>query len=246
MITDRLNFPRKRLSLGAELAERIAGEIRSGAIAAGEKLPTEQELIQSSGVSRAVVREALVALKAQGLVDPRQGVGVFVRSSFENHTFQLEPEGLGELSAVLEVLELRMVVEGEAVALAALRRTPQQMQAVWDAHREFEGLTERGDSSVAADFRFHCALAEATGNRYFVKLTEFLGPLVIPRQTVQVQFQSPDEQIQYLRMLQEEHLRIVQAVDQQDPNAAREAMRIHLVDGRERYRKLREQQEQAK
>src|SRR5205823_8824448 len=76
-------------SLTGELVARLTEDITSGKIAPGSQLPTEQELIAATGVSRTVVREAVAALRAEGLVITRQGVGAFVPRS-EEHTSELQ------------------------------------------------------------------------------------------------------------------------------------------------------------
>jgi GntR family transcriptional repressor for pyruvate dehydrogenase complex len=235
-----LGHTRKR-NLGAELADRLRDEIRAGVYAAGEKLPSEFELMNAAGVSRAVVREAVSALRASGFVETKQGVGAFVTESGTVHTFRLGPEYMHDLQKVLDVLELRMGIEVEAVALAAQRRSQQQLEVIWAAYDEIDKVINRGEVAVGSDFHLHQCIAQATCNPSFADFMEFLGPVVIPRQTVHVRFRSNDEQALYLQMIQAEHRRIVEAIGRQDVAAAREAMRIHLVDGRERYRKLQEQ-----
>jgi len=231
----------KKRNLGAELAERLMSDIRSGAYAVGEKLPSELELMGAAGVSRAVVREAVSALRASGLIETKQGIGAFVTESGDTHSFRLDPSYMGELENVLNVLELRMSVEVEAVALAALRRSQQHLDAIWAVYREIDSLLDRGEAAVTSDFKLHAKISEATCNPAFSAFMKFLGPVVIPRQTVHVSFRTPSEQVLYLQMLQGEHRRIIEAIEKQDVGEAREAMRVHLVEGRERYRKLQEQ-----
>src|SRR5271168_5441753 len=106
--------------LTREIAERIADEIATARLPPGAKLPTEQEMVAAMGVSRTVVREAVAALRAEGLVVTRQGVGAFVAAA-PRRPFRIEGGELHSLREVIEVLELRTGVEIEAAGLAAER-----------------------------------------------------------------------------------------------------------------------------
>src|SRR3546814_879795 len=108
-------------NLAAELVERLSGEILSGKLAPGSKLPTEQEMVAATGVSRTVVREAVAALRAEGLVVTRQGVGAFVAADIRRRPFRIDEASLDVLKEVVNVLELRAALEAEAAALAAER-----------------------------------------------------------------------------------------------------------------------------
>src|SRR5215470_3815297 len=110
-------------SLAHALVERLSAEIVSGRLAAGARLPTEQELIASAGVSRTVVREAIAALRAEGLVVTRQGAGAFVADG-SRRPFKIEPSEPGSLAEILALMELRTAIEVEAAGLAAERDEP--------------------------------------------------------------------------------------------------------------------------
>ncbi len=110
-------------NLTREIAERIADHIASAKLLPGARLPTEQEMVAAMGVSRTVVREAVAALRADGLVVTRQGAGAFVAPDAERRPFRLALDGLPSIAEVLEIMELRASVEVEAAGLAAGRGT---------------------------------------------------------------------------------------------------------------------------
>ena len=112
-----------------ELTQRLAAEILSGRLQPGARLPTEQELSLATGVSRTVVREAVAALRADGLVMTRQGLGAFVPADVQRRPFRIDPDGVKSAKDVLQILELRMGVEIEASGLAAERRTSHDLVA---------------------------------------------------------------------------------------------------------------------
>src|ERR1700760_1976981 len=129
-------------SLTSEVVDRLSEQIMSGKLPVGAKLPSEQEMMKGMGVSRTVVREAVAALRARGLVITRQGAGAFVdRDSSRQQQYAIDPEGLGSLDSVLDILELRMAVETEAAAIASERATQTQIKAIGEAHRVFSRAT---------------------------------------------------------------------------------------------------------
>src|SRR5436853_6998063 len=117
----------RKLSRG--LFEQLAEQIKSGRLAPGERLPTEQALTRAARVSRTVVREAVAALRAEGLVITRQGVGAFVSAEPTRAPFRIEPERLQSLDEILNVMELRLGVEIESAGLAAERGTKADVRA---------------------------------------------------------------------------------------------------------------------
>ena len=125
-------------NLTEEVVARIAEEIRKGRLAPGARLPTEQELMKAMGVSRTVVREAVAALRADGLVTTRQGSGAFVAADASRVPFRIDPDGLSSIGDVLEVMELRLAVEIEAAALAAERIAPERLAPIGRALRAIE------------------------------------------------------------------------------------------------------------
>src|ERR671919_395408 len=102
----------RKLSRG--LFEQLAEQIKSGRLAPGTRLPTEQELTRAARVSRTVVREAVAALRAEGLVITRQGIGAFVSAAPQHAPFRIEPERMHSLEEILHVMELRVCVEIES------------------------------------------------------------------------------------------------------------------------------------
>jgi DNA-binding FadR family transcriptional regulator len=225
-------------NLTAELVRRLAAEIRAGRLRVGDRLPTEQALMRQAGVSRTVVREAVAALRAEGLVITRQGVGAFVSDPSARGQMRIDPAELQSLTDVLQVIELRIAIETEAAGLAADRRNEATLLRIQQAAAAFEQAVLAGDSAVAQDLEFHRAIFAATGNGFFPRFLEFLGPMLIPRQTVRPQLEDPASRAAYLVKVCEEHARIGGAITEGDATAARGAMRRHLTASRDRYARL--------
>lgn len=238
-----------RGNLVREVENALRLAITSGEVPVGSKLPSENEMTQHYGVSRTVVREAVSSLRLRGLVEARQGAGVFViRTSTAPKTlvaFRIEDPS--RLSEVIEFLELRIAIEVEAAAIAAARRSPAQAEAVREGWQAIEDALASGHVSAEADFSFHLAIADATNNSQFRRLLETMGLYAIPRAAMSSD-RGPTPMrdtgsvaaapIDYLRQIQDEHLRITEAIADGDSKAARSAMRVHLEGSRDRYRAL--------
>jgi len=219
----------------AELRDRIArGELKPG-----DKLPTEQALIQHFGVSRTVIREAIAGLRADGLVEPRQGVGVFVlEPTAPNAELPLLTLPSRKISDIIESLELRTAVEVEAAGLAASRCSPAQEAEIHSRLKDFEARVKAGESTEAEDFAFHVAVAEAANNQQFKEFLSFLGRRTIPRSQLRRAVGSTVAPPASEEKLFEEHRAIFEAILARDPDGARAAMRRHLAGSLERYRQL--------
>lgn len=229
----------RRPSLSSQVADVIRGQIEAGYYAPGDKLPTEPALIDKFGFSRTVVREAIAALRADGLVESRHGSGVFVIGPRQSDPgLRLFTGETNKISDIIEELELRIGIEVEAAALAAVRSSPAQEVEIQSQVDHFERLVAEGKPTDDADFQFHMAIAAATNNARFRTFLEHIGRRMIPR----VKFRSVMGGVDPLPSRDEpilrEHREIAEAIMARDPDRAREAMRRHLVTGIKRYRSL--------
>ena len=231
---------RRSRSLAHDVVDGLTGRIRDGKLATGAKLPTEAEIMEEFGVSRTVVREALSRLQAAGLVETRHGIGTFVVGMGDAAAFRISPDQLGTLQDVIAVLELRIGIETESAALAATRRSPENLATLRGALAAFSAALEEGRDAVGPDFQFHLEIARSTQNHHFVDLMSTLGGMMIPRARLEPPGPLTPERQTYLRRVNAEHESIVDAISRQDPEAARAAMRTHLANSRERRRRLAE------
>ena len=227
---------RRGKGLPQELVEALSARLKNGLIKPGDKLPPESEIMQTFGVSRGVVREALSRLQAAGLVQTHHGVGTFALEPPAQGRFQFQRPASGSISDMLEMLELRTSIESDAAGLAATRRSDEQLRQMFGALNDFEQHLAKVGETVSPDFRFHLAIAQATGNRYISELMGHLGLEVIPRTRVSSSWLKVEQREKHLHKVNQEHQDIYAAIERQDPDAARAAMRIHLVNSRERQR----------
>ena len=227
-------------SMGAGLVERLTRDIQAGTLRPGDRLPTEQQLGAALGISRTVVREAMAALRGEGLVVARQGSGLFVAPAEARRAFRIDPAALDSLTDVLSLMELRTGVESEAAGLAALRRTQGDLAAIDAALASFETARRVGGDAVEADHAFHRAVLAAAHNAYFVEFGRYLGQFILPRQSVRSMAVPPAGRTAYLRRVEAEHAAIRDAVAARDDGAARDAAQRHMQLSRARYGRLRD------
>jgi GntR family transcriptional regulator, transcriptional repressor for pyruvate dehydrogenase complex len=218
--------------LSDRLAARIAEQIDGGALHPGDRLPTEQQLAAAYGVSRTVVREAVHQLRSQGLVRSRQGSGVFVTAPPAHRALAFDPKVLESLDAVVQMVELRRVIEGEMAALAAQRATRAQVTDLKRALLGIDAATDSGELGVEQDMAFHRAIGEATGNPQFVRLLGILEDYLRDAMTVTKGYES--RRLDFMEDVRREHRAIYEAVAAHDDKAARRAAIQHHVNGEKR------------
>lgn len=234
--------PLSGASLGTTLVVKVGDELRGRIIAGrykpGERLPSEAQLTREFGVSRTVIREAIAALRSDKLVEPRQGAGVFVLEPPPAEQRGFHNVDLARVSSLIEMLELRTAVEGDAAALAAVRHSPAQEERIIEAFNDFRASAASGQPTAEADFAFHIAIAEATNNPRFREFLHVMGPTLIPRRAVLEDGTEATLPPADLDRLMGEHEAILVAIQDGDEDRARAAMRQHLRNSQTRYRSM--------
>ena len=228
---------RRPRGLVSEIVDSLAASIREGKMKAGDKLPTEAEIMARFDVSRTVVREALSRLQASSLVETRHGIGTFVLAPQDLGNFKITAEDFATVDDVISVLELRISLETEAAGLAAQRRTDGNLLAMESALQAFQDSIDADSDGIPPDFQFHMEVARSTGNRHFADLMTYLGTMIIPRTRVNTALSAPEGRLNYLQRVHAEHESIYNAIKYRDSEGARAAMRTHLANSRERLRK---------
>jgi len=228
--------PARKPKLAQIVVDALRKRIGAGEFGPGEKLPTESQLTTHFGVSRTVVREAIAALAADGMVQPRQGAGVFVMAQATSAFSAIAGERSNKISVALNVLEVRMGIEIESAGLAAERHSTSQVAAIQEAWNEFGRLLDEGNPTGRTDFYFHRAIAAATNNPFYLEVLDALGSRTIPCDVASPWGTESVLTYEYQVGLHEEHKRILNAISARDADGAREAMRDHLSRSQDRYR----------
>lgn len=208
--------------------------IRSGEYPAKSRLPSEMEMARRFGVSRTVIREAVSRLKSEGLVESRQGSGVFVREVSMDAPFRIDPGVVDSILSVLQVVELRRGLEAEAAALAAERCTAAQIAEIGAKLQALDDDVAAGGDGVDADMEFHRSIARATGNPHFPTLWEFISKFLKGAMTITRTWEATKEETS--RQVREEHQALYEAIARKDPEAARSAARHHMEMAARRIR----------
>jgi DNA-binding FadR family transcriptional regulator len=216
----------KPITLTEQVTQQLRAGIADGTYPVGARLPTGKQLAEQYGVSPAVIREVTEHLRSQGLIESRQGVGSTVRSRVGNAGFQLPQEmGIdrGDLSSIYE---LRLDLESAAAALAAQRRTAQDVEHMQSVLERLAAQLHDPHRSVEADTAFHVAIATATHNKYYLQLLQYLNLQL--HQAVHVARLNTHQQDGLSEQVHQEHLAIFQAIRAGDPELARAAAVSHL------------------
>jgi GntR family transcriptional regulator, transcriptional repressor for pyruvate dehydrogenase complex len=212
--------------LSDQVAEQLTAEIKQGRLMPGDKLPTEARLVEQFEVSRTVVREAVSRLKSLGLVDSRQGSGVFVSQKLPFAPLHFEVRQAASQEAVVQMVEVRRALEAEVAALAAERRSADDIRAIQQAVKALNAAVETGGNGVAEDVKFHRAIADATRNPFLIQTLEYLGQFL--HGATQVTRANEARRVDFAAEVQTEHQAILQAVEAGDAEAARQAAAAHM------------------
>lgn len=225
--------PRETISgrLSGVVYDRIVDMIANGAFPLNTRLPTEMELSERFEASRPVVREALQRLRDDGLVVSRQGSGSYVKRRPEADVLQLAP--VGSLADIQRCFEFRAGLEPAAAALAAQRRDESDLAKIDAVMQDLERCLAEGHHGVEEDSNLHDQIARSTHNQYHVSVQASLRSHVIAGMNVTRSLSLRRSAVQ-LRAVQTEHETIVDAIRRQDPDAAYEAMRSHILSARAR------------
>jgi GntR family transcriptional repressor for pyruvate dehydrogenase complex len=218
--------------LSDRLAALLAQQIEAGRMRPGDRLPTEAQLASDHGVSRSVVREAVHQVHSRGLLISRQGSGMYVAAPPPHQSLPFDPKVLESMEAVLQVVELRRVLEGEMAALAAQRATRAEVAGLKRALKAIDAATETGELGMREDFAFHRAIGAATHNPQFVRLLAFIEQYLLDAMRVTKSNEARREV--WMDQVRGEHRAIVDAIEAHDAEAARRAAIRHHLRGEQR------------
>jgi GntR family transcriptional repressor for pyruvate dehydrogenase complex len=202
------------------IARILFDDLARGKYRVGDRLPAERDLAEEHNVSRPAIREAMIALEVQGLIEVLVGSGAYVRrlpGTEDRPDFHVTG---------FELTEARLLLEGEAAALAAVHITDEELAELDRLVERIASENEQPSFSVEADRDFHLLIATATRNTLIAKTIE---------QYWELRSSSPECALLHLRAKDadvrpalDEHRAIAAALHARDPNAARSAMRSHL------------------
>ena len=204
-----------------QLIAWLAGHVRAHDLDVGDRLPPERTMAAQARISRASVRQGLTALQAKGVVEVRHGDGAYlvrpIRDAESVETL------LAQRHRLPEVMEARSALEIELARLAAIRRTPTDMEGIDDALRHMAAEIGAGAHGLDGDARFHQAVTDAAHNRVMGELMAHIAWSIaeVRRSSLHAQ----DRRIASLN----QHRAIAEAIRARDPEGAMRAARTHLA-----------------
>ena len=211
--------------LPEQVADALAADIRTGRLAAGDKLPAQAALATQFLVSRTVVREAVSRLKSLGLVDSRQGSGVYVNEpGFSPLNF--DARLAASRQAVIQIVEVRRALEAEVAGLAALRRNQTDIRRIRQSITLLDKAVLAGGEGVDEDVQYHRAIAEAARNPFLMGTLDYLRQFL--RGATRVTRANEARREDFVRQVRNEHELIVCAIEAGDAPAARQAAAQHM------------------
>lgn len=221
------------IPLSEQVASLIESKIIAGDFQVGDRLPTEYDLASMYQVSRTVIREAIKALKGKGWVETRGAKGTFVvynmtksvQSSFDA-TVRMNPE-----DSFSNLIQVRLILEPEIAALAAASASPEDIATMRQAVSQMDKAladNKNVEDFLRGDFSFHLAMAESTGNNLIHLIIAPVVNLMRDVQTYHLLHVDGGK-----RRSQENHRKIMEAIQNRDPEAARKHMYAHITQVRE-------------
>lgn len=229
---------RRYAAIGKELREQLSNHVYN----IGDRLPTEREIAESYGVSRTVIREAIIMLEIEGLVEVRKGSGVYVTSlplsstsPFQNISNNTETANMlsafsgltGTDIGPFELLQARQLIESNIAEFAALQITKVEIDALKKVLQEEKKALEIGDSNEESDRQFHILVAEATKNTFFADVVKLMWRMRLESK-MWAQLHTHIDTIDYRKSWLNQHALILSALQKKDAAAAKEAMWQHF------------------
>ena len=220
---------------GSPLADFVYGEILSqilsGSQKIGAKLPSENGYCKIFSVSRPIVREALARLCADGIVERKRGSGTYIKHRPSKRLVEFAQPG--DMAVLLQCIEYRIEVEGKSAALAAERRTENQLRAIKFALDRLTTETKSDFIIPESDLAFHHSIASATGNIFFIDTMRILHDQTARLLHVSLGLATTSTPPR-VKQVDDEHTEIYEAIADGDPNHASAIMRLHLIRSKRR------------
>jgi DNA-binding FadR family transcriptional regulator len=216
-----------------QIADQLRDLVGAGEFKVGTRLPAERDLAVQLGVSRPSVREALIALEVEGMIEVRTGSGIYVKQSQAPRSQRSSPEDAQADWGPLEVMSARLVIEAEVAALAAQHASKTQIRAMHTALRKMQDEASKGEVPRWGDEAFHEAIAKSCGNSVLLDTVKRLwqarnGPLF---ERLGEYFEHPASWEAAIS----EHEQVLMAIESRNIAAARKTMQKHLKQAHKRY-----------
>ncbi len=225
--------PIRKKRLYQDIIEQIHLSVKEEQLKPGDKLPSEREFAEMLTVSRTSVREAISVMESANLVEVLHGKGVFLKND-ENTTLLQKLDGLLNHQGLnlIELIEVRQGLEGQAAYLAAIRRSEEELQAIKHAYHHMEKAYANDNIAAEEDHEFHISVVTAAKNSMLLHAVGlFTDPFL---QGVHI-LREKSIKTGKGKIILQEHLDIYKAIEEQNEIKAQKAMWNHLAAAKKRY-----------
>lgn len=231
----------ERKKVADQVLEFLIEMLQNGELEANTLLPTENELATKFGVSRAPIREALKVLEVAGAIESKQGGRSLIKTVSLAELLDPVRFQLINSQQVIDLLEFRLIIETEAAALAAERRTEEELAEILTLVEHFQQLMEDNQAiGYEEDFQFHQLIMKASKNGFIHETIGNLSDLQLRALNYSLSKNLGWEKKR--KEVAKEHLLIVEAIANQDADAARKAMYEHLNNARNKILNLQKEE----
>ncbi|MGX1551775.1 FadR/GntR family transcriptional regulator [Bacillus safensis] len=224
-------YPVSNKKLYIQIYNQILSEIQLGSFKVGDKLPSERELCEQFGVSRAPVRQALSALEMNGVIYSRQGEGVFVK----NTTITTEGTLSMKSASPEDIVEARMHIEPLIIHFAALRATDQEIEELKQTIKKMEEETRSGVYVPETDEQLHMGIARASHNDLFVTFMSSITNAMKQQEMWRFIRDRTVTRSDYREINFQEHKMIIKALEERNASEAVTRMTDHMQNLYDRY-----------
>ena len=223
--------PVGRRQLSVTISRYLEIEISEGRLKPGQRIPSEAQLTERFSVSRNVVREAVARLKSDGLVESYQGAGAFVSDKAHRRSFRIDHDELSSMPKLRQLYELRLDLEVSAAGMAARRRSRSQLAVIQNTFAVLSESLASGQPVIEQSLAFKRAIANATGNEYFKNFMLFLSAHIFEAASFEQRILASDVLREAVLV---EYQSILQAIELGDPDLARRAAWVQIINSAER------------
>lgn len=216
------------------IIEQIKTSIERGELNPGDRLPSERDLAEALSVSRSAVREAISVLESARIVKISQGIGVFLKEDRNKDLMAKMNEIVSPQNmSLIELIEVRQAIEVQAAYLAAVRRTDADLRSIQSAYYALEQSVNAGKVAAEEDYLFHLSVVEAASNQMLMETVKFVSNKCLAglHESRSQSMNIPGKS----QAVMEEHSLIYLAIEERNPDKARDMMWEHLQNVKARY-----------
>jgi GntR family transcriptional repressor for pyruvate dehydrogenase complex len=222
---------RRQPSLSEQVVDYFRKEIEKGNFSPGEALPSEAKLAGMFQVSRTVVREAFSRLKHDGVLEARKGGRTYVSMDTHGQVFRIEDKNVNDDDHLAYLYELRIMIEPEASALAAIRSSAEDKKNIIKKFELLAQALDKGEEVTEQSKNFHLSVLEASGNPYLSKFISWIDNKIWSF----IKLSNLKHDREMISEVQYEHLQIYDAIRSGNHKMARDVSRKHVLDAARRH-----------